>query len=180
MAPVRKRTRNSHSQTKAIDLITSTSGCCSCNCKEALEDVSQELLELQRRMSKVFELTNLRRPHLDSGSSWTIPSNVKFAEKSSTCQLLSQKCFIPLWPGILCTAEPQLQCNPTRSHVLCGAQENLAPRNVFQPSVLPVRWWYLHFSGGEGGGIHKDNGWRGRFKIYSPQQHCSISVSYDW
>ena len=57
MAPVRKRTKNSHSQTKPIDLTASASGCCSCNCTDALEEISQELLELQRRMSKVFELT---------------------------------------------------------------------------------------------------------------------------
>ena len=55
MAPVRKRSRNSDSRSEAIDLTTSEPGCCSC--KEALEDLSQELVEVQRRMTKVFELT---------------------------------------------------------------------------------------------------------------------------
>ena len=55
MAPVRKRSRNSDSHSEAIDLTTSDSGCC--HCKEALEDLSHELVEVQTRMTKIFELT---------------------------------------------------------------------------------------------------------------------------
>ena len=55
MAPVRKRSRNSDSRSEAIDLTTSDSGCC--HCKEALEDLSHELVEVQTRMTKIFEFT---------------------------------------------------------------------------------------------------------------------------
>ena len=57
LAPVRKKAcRNVDSRVEAIDLTTSGLGC-NCNCKEALEDVLQEVMELQRRMTKLFELT---------------------------------------------------------------------------------------------------------------------------
>ena len=56
MEPVRKRSRNSDSRSEAIDLTTSDSGC-SCNCKEALEDLSHELVGVQTRMTEIFELT---------------------------------------------------------------------------------------------------------------------------
>ena len=55
MAPVRKRSRNSDRSSEAIDITTFDSGCC--NCKEALEDLSHELVEVQTRITKIFELT---------------------------------------------------------------------------------------------------------------------------
>ena len=56
MAPAKKKNRNADSRTDTIDLTTFGSGC-SCNCEEALENMSKELVELQGKMSRVFELT---------------------------------------------------------------------------------------------------------------------------
>ena len=56
LVPAKKKNRNADSRTDTTDMTTFGSGC-SCNCEEALENITKELVELQGKMSRVFELT---------------------------------------------------------------------------------------------------------------------------